>query len=108
LKRLYGSKLKIERKKEMDRQVTKEEVPSYELVEEKIKEIDGSIIILRIFYIFMQIVYKFQVIKNDKLCTVEIPRKLLEGLRNRNILLEEELNEILNTSLQQSECWNKV
>lgn len=92
----------------MDRQVTKHEVPSYELVEEKIREIDGSIIVLRIFYIFMQIVYRFQLIKNDKLCTVEIPRKLLEGLKSRNPLLEEKLNEILDASLQQSDCWVKV
>ncbi len=92
----------------MDRQVTKEEVPSYELVEEKIKEIDGSIIILRIFYLFMHIAYKFQLIKNDKLCAVEIPRKLLEGLRDRNISLEEELDRIIYSSLEQSECWSKV
>ncbi|MBI4850027.1 MAG: hypothetical protein HY808_15875 [Nitrospirae bacterium] len=92
----------------MDRQVTKEEVPSYELVEEKIKEIDGSIIILRIFYIFMHIAYKFQLIKNDKLCTVEVPRKLLEGLKNGNIILEKELNEIIYESLEGSDCWNKV
>lgn len=92
----------------MDRQVTKHEVPSYELVEEKIREIDGSIIVLRIFYIFMQIVYRFQLIKNDKLCTVEIPRKLLEGLKSRNPILEEKLNEILDASLQQSDCWVKV
>lgn len=92
----------------MDRQVSKEEVPSYEMVEEKIRDIDGSIIIFRIFYIFMHIAYKFQLIKNDKLCTVEIPRKLLEGLRNRNIPLEEELNRIIYTSLEESDCWNKV
>ncbi|MBI5055352.1 MAG: hypothetical protein HZB61_01860 [Nitrospirae bacterium] len=92
----------------MDRQVTKEEVPSYELVEEKIKEIDGSIIILRIFYIFMHIAYKFQLIKNDKLCTVEVPRRLLEGLKSGNIILEKELNEIIYESLEGSDCWNKV
>lgn len=92
----------------MDRQVTKNEVPSYDIVEEKIKEIDASIIVLRIFYIFMQIVYKFQLIKNDKLCTVEIPRKLLEGLEGRNPILEEKLAEILDSSLQQSDCWVKV
>ncbi len=92
----------------MDRQVTKHEVPSYDIVEEKIKEIDASIIVLRIFYIFMQIVYKFQLIKNDKSCTVEIPRKLLEGLEGRNPILEEKLTEILDSSLQQSDCWVKV
>jgi len=92
----------------MDRQVRKEEVPSYEIVEEKIKEIDGSIIVFRIFYIFMQIVYKFQLIKNDKLCTIEIPRKLLEGLKGRNGILEDELNKILEAYLIQTDCWNKV
>lgn len=92
----------------MDRQVSKYEVPAYELVEEKIKEIDGSIIIFRIFYIFMQIAYKFQLIKNDSLCTVEIPRTLLEGLRVGNALFEEELIRLLDSSIQHSDCWNKV
>jgi hypothetical protein len=92
----------------MDRQVTKHEVPSYEIVEEKIREIDASIIVLRIFYIFMDIVYKFQLIKNDKLCTVEIPRKLLEGLKSRNPIFEEKLTEILDASLQEADCWMKV
>lgn len=93
----------------MDRQVTKYEVPSYEIVEEKIKEIDGSIIVLRIFYIFMQIAYKFQLIKNDKLCTVEIPRKMLESLRSsRNPILEEKLMELLDESLQHTDCWVQV
>lgn len=92
----------------MDRQVTKRQVPSYEIVEEKIKEIDGSIIVLRIFYIFMHIAFKFQLIKNDKLCTVVIPRKLLEGLRSQNSILDEELNKILDTKLQHTDCWNKL
>ena len=92
----------------MDRQVTKHQVPSYEIVEEKIREIDASIIVLRIFYIFMEIVYKFQLIKNDKLCTVEIPRKLLEGLKSRNPIFEQKLVEILDASLQESDCWVKV
>lgn len=92
----------------MDRQVTKEEVPSYEIVEEKIKEIDGSIIVFRIFYIFMQIAYKFQLIKNDKLCTIQIPRQLLEGLKGRNVILDDELNKILESYLVQADCWNKV
>ena len=92
----------------MDRQVTKEEVPSYEIVEEKIKEIDGSIIVFRIFYIFMQIAYKFQLIKNDKLCTIQIPRQLLEGLKGRNVILDDELNKILEAYLVQADCWNKV
>jgi len=92
----------------MDRQVSKYEVPSYDIVEEKIKEIDGSIIVFRIFYIFMQIAYKFQLIKNDRLCTIEIPRKMLEGLKARNVILEDELTRLLDSTIQHADCWNKV
>ena len=92
----------------MDRQVSRKDVPSFEIVEEKIKEIDGSIIVLRIFYIFMHIAYKFQLIKNDKLCSIEIPRKLLEGVRGRNSILEEELTRILDTNIHHTDCWNKI
>ncbi len=92
----------------MDRQVSRKDVPSFEIVEEKIKEIDGSIIVLRIFYIFMHIAYKFQLIKNDKLCSIEIPRKLLEGVRGRNSALEEELTRILDTNIQHADGWNKI
>jgi hypothetical protein len=92
----------------MDRQVSRKDVPSFEIVEEKIKEIDGSIIVLRIFYIFMHIAYKFQLIKNDKLCSIEIPRKLLEGVRGRNSVLEEELTRILDTNIQHADGWNKI
>ena len=92
----------------MDRQVSRKDVPSFEIVEEKIKEIDGSIIVLRIFYIFMHIAYKFQLIKNDKLCSIEIPRKLLEGVRGRNSALEEELTRILDTNIQHADGWNQI
>ena len=92
----------------MDRQVSRKDVPSFDIVEEKIKEIDGSIIVLRIFYIFMHIAYKFQLIKNDRLCSVEIPRKLLEGVRSRNSVLEDELTRILDNNIQQTDCWNKI
>ena len=92
----------------MDRQVSRKDVPSFDIVEEKIKEIDGSIIVLRIFYIFMHIAYKFQLIKNDKLCSIEIPRKLLEGVRGRNSILEDELTRILDTNIQHAEGWNKI
>jgi dephospho-CoA kinase len=91
-----------------DRQVSKHEVPGYEIVEEKIREIDGSIIIFRIFYLFMQIAYKFQLMKNDRLCSIEIPRKLLEGLKARNEKLEEELRRLIDSQLQEQDCWNKV
>ena len=56
----------------------------------------------------MHIAYKFQLIKNDKLCSIEIPRKLLEGVRGRNSVLEEELTRILDTNIQHADGWNKI
>ena len=92
----------------MDRQVSRKDVPSFEIVEEKIKEIDGSIIVLRIFYIFMHIAYKVQLIKNDKQGSIGNPRKLLEGVKGRNSVLEEEIIRILDTNIQHADCWNKI
>jgi hypothetical protein len=56
----------------------------------------------------MQIAYKFQLIKNDRLCTIEIPRTMLEGLKARNAMLEEELTQLLDSTIQHADCWNKV
>ncbi len=92
----------------MDPQVLKDKIPSYEIVEEKIKQIDGSIIILRIFYIFDHMAYKFQLIRNNKLCMVEIPKKLLDDLKRRGSTSEKELTEILDMYVQNSSCWTKV
>jgi len=86
----------------MDPQVPKERIPSYEKVEEKIRELDGTVIILRVFYSIENISYKFQLLKNNKMCSVEIPRKLLEELRNGNAEKEEELTLILKTCLKES------
>jgi hypothetical protein len=92
----------------MDPQVSKEEVPSYEIVEEKIKQIDSAIIILRIFYILEHISYKFQLLKNNKICTVEISKKLLDELKDGNPTSEEKLMETLNLHIQRSDCWNEI
>ncbi len=86
----------------MDPQVPKEEVPSYEKVEEKIRQLDGTVIILRVFYIIENISYNFQLLKNNKMCSVEIPRKLLEDLKDGNPSTEEELTRILKTCLKGS------
>jgi 5,10-methylenetetrahydrofolate reductase len=86
----------------MDPQVPKERIPSYEKVEEKIRELDGTVIILRVFYSIENISYKFQLLKNNKMCSVEIPRKLLEELRNGDAEKEEELTLILKTCLKES------
>jgi hypothetical protein len=86
----------------MDPQVPKERIPSYEKVEAKIRELDGTVIILRVFYNIETISYKFQLLKNNKMCSVEIPRKLLEELKNGNIEKEEELTLILKTCLKET------
>jgi hypothetical protein len=44
----------------MGMQVTKDIVPSFEIVENKIKDMDGAVIIFRIFYIPEKLTYSFQ------------------------------------------------
>jgi hypothetical protein len=88
-----------------DPMVAEDKVPSYEIVEEKIKEIDSTIIISRIFYIFDNLSYRFQLIKKDKMCMVEIPKRLLDDLKNGNPASEQELTEILKLYVKSSECW---
>ncbi|HDH06074.1 MAG TPA: hypothetical protein ENH01_10270 [Nitrospirae bacterium] len=90
-----------------DPMVTEKEVPSYDIVAEKIKEIDNTIIIYRIFYLFNTFVYKFQLIKKDKLCIVEIPRSLLENLSKDGTDSEQELSKILDLNIENPECWAK-
>ena len=90
-----------------DPMVTEKEVPSYDIVAEKIKEIDNTIIIYRIFYLFNTFVYKFQLIKKDKLCIVEIPRSLLENLSKDGTDSERELSKILDLNIENPERWAK-
>ncbi|MDP3296332.1 MAG: hypothetical protein Q8N09_01880 [Thermodesulfovibrionia bacterium] len=92
----------------MDPRVSEDRVPSYKKVEEKIREIDNTIIIARIYYIFNHLssTYRFQLIKKNKMCIVEIPKKLLDNLKkDSNSALEQELGDILNLYVQRSECW---
>lgn len=86
----------------MDPQVSKERVPSYKKVEEKIRELDGTVIILRVFYSIENISYNFQLLKNNKMCSVEIPRRLLEDLKDGDAEKEEELTKILKTCVKGS------
>jgi len=88
--------------------VAEDRVPSYEIVEEKIKEIDSTIIISRIFYIFENFSYRFQLIKKDKMCMVEIPKRLLDELKNGSPASEQELTEILRLYVKDSECWSEI
>lgn len=85
--------------------VAENEVPSYEIIAEKIKEIDNTIIIYRIYYLFNTFTYRFQLIKKDKMCIVEIPRKQLEHLSHDGSSSEQEITKLLDMKIEDPECW---
>ena len=85
--------------------VTAGDVPSYHAVEEKIKEIDNTIIIFRIYYLFNTFTYRFQLVKKNKMCILEIPRSLLENLNKDGTRAEQELSIMLNLKIEDSDCW---
>ena len=91
----------------MGMQVSKDIVPSYEIIEEKIKGMDGAVIIFRIFYIPEKLTYSFQLLRNNRICMVEINRQLLDDLKSRRPSSDDELTKILNTHLKDSGCWTK-
>ncbi len=91
----------------MGMQVTKDIVPSFEIVEDKIKDMDGAVIIFRIFYIPEKLTYSFQLLRNNRICMFEITRQLLDDLKNRRPSADDELTNILNTHLKDSGCWSK-
>lgn len=88
--------------------ITASAVPSYQVVEEKIKEIDNTIIIFRIFYLFNSFIYRFQLIKKNKMCVLEIPRSLLENLNKDGTRAERELLKILNLKIEDTDCWYDI
>jgi len=87
--------------------VTEDKVPSYDLVEQKIREIDSTIIVYRIFYLFNSYIYRFQLIKKDKMCVLEIPRVLLENIGKDGSEAENELFTLLSQKIDDSECWKE-
>ncbi len=88
--------------------VTEESVPSYNVIEEKIKEIDNAIIIYRVYYLFNTFMFRFQLMKKDKMCVLEIPRALLENLSKDGSTSERELLQILNLNIENEECWAEL
>ncbi len=86
--------------------VSEKDVPSFNLVEERIKEIDNSIIIFRVYYFFDSRIYRFQLIKKDKMCIIEIPRSLLENLGKDGTSAGRELSKILDLKIESDECWS--
>ena len=87
--------------------VTEDKVPSYDMVEQKIREIDSTIIVYRIYYLFTSFLYRFQLIKKDKMCILEIPRVLLENVGKDGSEAENELFALLSQNIENSECWKE-
>ena len=85
--------------------VSEKDVPSYDVIEQKIKEIDNTIIIFRIYYLFDTFMFRFQLMKKDKMCMFEIPRRLLESLGNDGTSAERELLKILDANIENPDCW---
>jgi len=86
--------------------VQEKDVPSFKIIEEKIKEIDNTIIIFRVYYFFNSRIYRFQLIKKDKMCIVEIPRSLLESVGNDGASAYHELSKLLDLNIENAECWD--
>lgn len=86
----------------------KTKVPSYKIVEEKIKQIDRTIMVFRIFFIPVESIYRFQLMKKDRMCTVEIHKTLLDTLKNGDTTAKEELAEILLISIDNDEFWTDI
>lgn len=85
--------------------VAETDVPSYDVVEQKIKELDNTIIVYRIYYFFNIFVFRFQLIKRDKMCMVEIPRSLLENINKNGSDAEKELSKIIELNIENADCW---
>lgn len=88
--------------------ITADDVPSYQVIAEKIKEIDNTIIIFRIYYLFNSFTYRFQLIKKNRMCIVELPRTLLENLNKDGTQAEQTLTKILNLKLEDADCWTEI
>lgn len=93
---------------DIDPLVTEDKVPSYKIIEEKIREIDNTIIIFRIYYLLTTFKYRFQLIKKDRMCIVEVPRKLLESLGTDGTKADQVLTRILNSNIDNEECWADI
>lgn len=92
----------------IDPLVSEDKVPSYEVVRDIIREIDHTIIIYRIYYLLGVFIYRFQLIKKDKMCIIEIPRALLESIGADGTNAENKLSEIINEKIEDEECWAEL
>ncbi len=86
--------------------VAEKDVPSFNIIEQKIKEIDNTIIIYRVYYFFNTRIFRFQLIKKNKMCIIEFPRALLEGLGRDGTSAKHELSKMLDLNIENPECWH--
>ncbi|MBI4849162.1 MAG: hypothetical protein HY808_11405 [Nitrospirae bacterium] len=89
-------------------QLSEDKVPAYEVVKEKIEQIDNTIVIARVFFMFDTFTYRFQLFKKDKMCMVELPKKLLDTVKNDGTAPQMQLVNILNAYVESSDCWNEL
>ncbi|RJQ46756.1 MAG: hypothetical protein C4538_06185 [Nitrospiraceae bacterium] len=92
----------------MDPRVSEDKVPAYDIIEAKIRQIDNTVIIFRIFYMLDTFIFKFQFLKKDTMCIVELPKKLLLDVKSGDVESERRLTDILISSIESSDCWKKV
>jgi hypothetical protein len=92
----------------IDPLVSEDKIPSYGVVEDIIREIDHTIIIYRVYYLLGIFTYRFQLLKKDKMCIIEIPRVLLESLGTDGTRAAQELSKIINKKIEDEECWADV
>jgi hypothetical protein len=88
--------------------VAESDVPSFDVLDKKIKEIDNLIIIYRIYYFFNSMAYRFQLLRKDKMCTIEIPRSLLEDLGRDGTSADREISNIISLNIENEDCWMDV
>jgi bisphosphoglycerate-dependent phosphoglycerate mutase len=86
--------------------VEEKDVPSFSIIEEKIKAIDNTIIIYRVYYFFNSRIFRFQLIKKNKMCMIELHRNLLESLGKDGTSAEQQLMRILDLNIENDDCWN--
>ena len=92
----------------MDPRVSEDKVPAYDIVENKIRQFDNTVIIFRIFYMLDTFIFKFQLLRKDKLCILEVPKKMLLDLRDGDLIADKEMTRILESCLDSSDCWKNV
>ncbi len=93
---------------EGDPEVTKINVPSFSTVERKLKQIDAAVMILRVFFVPVQLIYRFQLLRKGMMCTVEVPKLLLDEIHSGIRSSEEALAEMLLLSIDNEDSWREV